>query len=398
MKFKIERTRLYEACRKVSKAASASKSSQIPELAGILMQADADKRILRLTCTDLSVSMQMKLKDVDVTESGEIVILNEMFTSMLGAMEGDEVGITVSNNTLQFQCGRTFVHTSTLPAEKYPAVKFSLPENTVQVSGLALLAKKTAAVANMGNNQTNYQGVQIRFTSETSTATAADGIRFLKSQGVNIADGELDLFIPERALNLLFGIVKIKDELYVGTVNNKAVFITDEYVFTTSLLNGDLSSVENIIQKFTAIYSATVKVKELAESLELCGTLLFGADQCVNITVNSRCLKISVENENGSISNDITVKNAVSMDGKVFHYNPKYLNDFIRSSTGELELSFTEKGFLMMKCGSNECVVSARSAAKIKPIPVKTVKTEKPDSKNKTTKGKTAKKSKTAAA
>lgn len=402
MKIKIERQRLYDACRKISRmAAPESKKSLFPETSGILMEADQAGGVIKLTCTDLNVSMLMKLKDVDISESGAVVVPSALFTSMLGAMEGDEVGISVYNDGIMaFQSNNTFVHVQTLKAENFPNIALTFPENTICVSGLSLMAKKTLSVADKTNDDPSYQGVQIKFSSDKTIATATDGVRFLKAQGINAADGELEMLLPERSLSLLCGILKASDELYVGKVNNCAVFMTSEFVFTTKLILGDLDKVERLMDKVVSKYGAVVDAKEFAEALDMCGVLMLNADPCVNVTVTDKCLNISVDNENGNISIDVTAAKVVSMEenkadstSKVFHYRPKLIYDFVKTCSGQVKAEFTENGVLKLTSDTSEYVISARSPAKIKvKEPVEAEEEPKTAPKTKSKKGKAAKK------
>jgi uncharacterized protein with von Willebrand factor type A (vWA) domain len=84
MNFKINRKRLYEACKKAIRAAAPESMSNIaPETAGILLEADSSKETLKLYCTDLKVSIMFSLKDVDVAVSGETVVSATLFTQIL---------------------------------------------------------------------------------------------------------------------------------------------------------------------------------------------------------------------------------------------------------------------------------------------------------------------------
>jgi len=366
MELKIERIRLRDACKKASKAAGTEKGVKLPVLSGILMQADAGKRTLCLTCTDLSSSMVIKLKDVDVKESGGVVIPSKLFTAMLDALEGGEVEITVRNKVVEYRCGGSVVEQPVFDADDYPNIGSEFPDGTIRISGLTLLTKQPQIVASKASNTNqNFRGVMLNFTPEKSTAAATDGARFTKTKSDNIADGELKLFIPEDALRKLCGIVNPKDELFIGLTKNKAVFITDNFVFTTSLMGGDLSSVENALNRIIVKYKAVVDAKELTEALDLCISMVQGVDSCVALTLNRDGVVLSVDNENGKIEMDVAASEVIT-DGKTFYYNPYFLYEFLKGCKGRVELLFDEKGFLTMKCGNSDYVVCNRNAPRVK--------------------------------
>jgi len=368
MELKIERIRLRDACKKASKAAGTEKIDiKRPVLSGIFMQADAGKRTLCLTCTDLSSSMVMKLKDVDVKESGGIVIPSKLFTAMLDLLEGSEVEITARNKTVKYCCGYSTVEQPVFDADDYPNIGSEFPDSTIRISGLTLLTKQPQIVAAKASSTgvQNYRGVMLNFTPEKSTASATDGARFSKNKGEKIADGDLNLFIPEDALRKLCGIVNPKDELFIGLAKNKAVFTTDNFVFTTSLIDGDLSRIEKTLSKFIVKYKAVVDAKELTEAVDLCISMVQGVDPCVVLALTDGVV-LSVDNENGKIGMDVAASEVISTDGKTFYYHPSFLYEFLKNCKGRVELLFDEKGFLTMTCGNSEYVVCNRTAPSVK--------------------------------
>jgi DNA polymerase-3 subunit beta len=369
MKFKVERKRLYDACRKVIRATASAKNT--PELTGILLEADG--RTLRLTATDLTVTMMMKLKDVDIRESGRIVI-PAVFTEMLGAMTGDTAEVTVRDSVVRLQCGAGFpiFRAPAMNAEQFPNVGIAFPETTICVQGIALIARQGAFVASERHDNPSFQGVQMRFAPDITTAASSDGIRFVRTKGDRIADGSLDLFIPERALKILCGIVRAGDELFIGAANNCAVFMTNELVFTARLTNGDLSNVESVIEKIVPAYSADVDSKAFAQAVDSCILMTQNADQCVNITLTGNSLMLTVDNENGSIEIEIEIEaetqSSSDINDSVFHYRPNFICEFLRSCTGAITLEFSDKGVMRMRSALSEYVVTPRKAAVIKEI------------------------------
>jgi DNA polymerase III sliding clamp (beta) subunit (PCNA family) len=362
----------------------------------ILVQADSDKRILRLTCTNLTVTMQMILKDVDVSVGGETVIPAMLFVNMLGLMDSENAELFVDGNVLRFKCGLSTVSLPTCSAEKYPKVKIKIPKIMTKVSGLTILAKKPVSIADERSHIDMHKGVQMNLSSGNSTACATDGKRFMIVHCMNVADSELNLFIPESSLNVLCGIVKPNDELYVGVSNNTAIFVSPGFMFSTMLLNGDLSGIEKRISEFASEYKATVDSKEFTQTLSMCMTLAsFSKSPCVEMAVTEDSLTISSESGESSVDDDITANDTIPMQDKVFYYNPKYLHEFAVSCVGELQLLFTQSGVLKMKCGLMEYVVSAQiPVVKSEPTqdskPSETKQTKAPKTKF-ATKGKTAK-------
>jgi DNA polymerase III sliding clamp (beta) subunit (PCNA family) len=388
MEFKVERKRLYDACRKVVKT-TAPKSDK-NELSGILLEADADRRVLRLTGTDLTVTMMMKLKDIDVSIPGKVVVPGTLFTEMLGAMTGETAEIMVQDSMVRVKSGISTFRAVTMNVENFPKIAIVPPQTTVCVMGLALISKQTATVVSSSNDEANYQGVQIRFSPDTSTATSSDGVRFMKSKGEGIADGNLDLFVSEKALKILYGIVRAGDELFIGEINNSAVFMTSEFVFSTRLTAGNLEKIETLMEKIVPKYTAVVDSKEFAQALDVCVSMTYGVDLCVNLTLMQKSLKLTVDNENGSSAIKVDAEKSTDMAGKVFHYRPTFIFDFLRTCSGKVIIELDERGIMKLRSSQTDYVVTPRKPAVIK-VKEETDKNKTPV-KVKTKKGKAAKK------
>ena len=178
MNFKINRKRLYDACRKVVKAAAPeSMANLVPETGGILLEADSTKETLKLYCTDMKVSIMLSLKEVDVFTSGKAVVSASLFTEILGNYEipgFEDIEITVDGNVMKFRCGKARSAIYTLSTENFPNVNIAFPQNTICVSGLTQIAKYAARIAEETEDHPVYDCVKVNFSPEKTTAIASD--------------------------------------------------------------------------------------------------------------------------------------------------------------------------------------------------------------------------------
>jgi DNA polymerase III sliding clamp (beta) subunit (PCNA family) len=355
---------LLAALKKVTKATAAR--THHTELSGVLFDTNLDKRTLTLSATDLSVSMQIILKDVEVDWNGKAVVHAKMLADMLGNMTADDAYVVSKQGGLRVQCGKSIFSAPVMDAEKFPNIIFAYPETTICVSGIALVSKQVASIVSEKNSNPAFGGVQMRFTPGISTAISTDGARFVKAKNQNIADGLLDLFLPERALKILLGIVRAGDDLYVGVINNSVVFMTSEFVFTTRLTDTNLNKIEETIKKIVPVCSVTVNAQELSQAVDFCISMVAGVDSCVNVTLKNEAMVLSVDNENGSTEFEVEAKNAKDLQGKVYHYRPNFIYDFLRSCAGDVTVDFDKQGIMILRSDTTEYIVMPRTAARIK--------------------------------
>ena len=88
MNFTANRMLLYDAVKTVLKVVNKNKG--IPEISGVLIEANADTGILTLTGTDIRTHIQRRLRQEHIVESGSI-ILNPILSEMLRLLAGETV-------------------------------------------------------------------------------------------------------------------------------------------------------------------------------------------------------------------------------------------------------------------------------------------------------------------
>ena len=88
MKFTANRLLLYEAAKTVQKTVRQNK--EIPEISGILIEADAESGILTLTGTDIRTHIQRRLRQEHIEESGSMIVM-PIFSDMLRLLDGEFV-------------------------------------------------------------------------------------------------------------------------------------------------------------------------------------------------------------------------------------------------------------------------------------------------------------------
>ena len=88
MEFIVNRKEMYNAVRKALKTASPVNDIVITEC--VLIEADAQKGVISVICTDFRTRIMCRVKAQSVTESGK-VILKPLVCSMLKLLEGETV-------------------------------------------------------------------------------------------------------------------------------------------------------------------------------------------------------------------------------------------------------------------------------------------------------------------
>lgn len=115
MKFTANRLLMYQAVKTVLKTVKQNK--EIPEIGGILIEADSNSGILTLTGTDVRTHIQSRLRQEYIEESGSI-ILKPILLEMLGRFSGETVTVEAEKGMATLRSDTCRYDISCLEAKK----------------------------------------------------------------------------------------------------------------------------------------------------------------------------------------------------------------------------------------------------------------------------------------
>lgn len=142
MNITINRMEMLGTARRM--ASIAPDDSPLEVLHGVLLEADAGSGKLALTATSLELSLMGRLP-CTATESGAFAIDAQMLTGMVEKLPEDTVEIIHPEGgaavTLRSGCAQYTV--PIWPRSSFPKLEIPFPEDTVKVSGIPDMAKRT---------------------------------------------------------------------------------------------------------------------------------------------------------------------------------------------------------------------------------------------------------------
>jgi len=95
MKFTCSQQSLSKALNTVSKAVTSR--TTIPILKGILLNAETDGK-LTLSASDLDISIQKTMTDINVIQEGSVVVLSKLFTDIIRKLPNEEILIELKSD------------------------------------------------------------------------------------------------------------------------------------------------------------------------------------------------------------------------------------------------------------------------------------------------------------
>lgn len=358
---------LHRAAKIVATAAVVNRD--IPEISGILIEANEDTGELQLTGTDIRTFIHKRLQgeEVHIEEGGGIVLKAKLFVEMLARLEGEMVSLKQFGKEVWISCGSATYAVVSMSPDAFPKFDVPFPEETVSITGIHNLLRRVLYASSCQDTQPALQGISIDLQKKASRASAADGYRMAIAYSPHCSDGDLHMVLHNKGVQTLLLVAAKNDALYVGIVNRYAVFFNRDVVFATLLLDGMTSPIQAkaVLSNIKPQYYACVDAKEFYAAFHvIANSFKANDDPCVNLAVRENTVFVTAESGLGLTQAKVHAEKAkpTSQDG--FCYIPRMLQDFLQRASGPLELVFDEMGFLVLKANQSLCAVSPRRPAK----------------------------------
>jgi DNA polymerase-3 subunit beta len=311
---------------------------------------DADKDRIRLSATDLEVSISSTIKG-EVAGKGAITIPAKKFSDIVRELPEAEVSVEVEGEKMRIRCEKASFMLIGLPADEFPQLPTFEKKRAVQWDAALLgdaLRKTKFAVS---TDETRYvlNGVLLEVKEDHARLVATDGKRLTYIQkDISVSDGiEFRGIVPIKAINELSRILGRGSEgdakeVSVGLGENQINFTVGDTSLTSRLIEGQFPNYSQVIpQKYErkvktntqsmihAIRRMSIFADEIASSIKM----NIGKDR-INITTNTPGV--------GEASEDVEV----SMEGSDISiaFSPGYILDALKNiDTEEVNLQLTSE-------------------------------------------------------
>lgn len=391
MKFSVKHPVMLEAVQTVLKVIS-KHSLPIPEIGGILIEANESGRLVTVTGMDIRTSIQRRLNQCHIEEGGAIVAPTSI-SEMIGLLAGETVVFETKKNILKICSGTVAYEIPCMRSEGFPKMKFPFPQDTICVKGLNSLIRRTCFTIDLHSSEAGkefMQYIKIDCSDGNTQAQATNGACIAVSRSPHCADGNLEMVLHGKAVQILNSIVAPKDELFVGISGSTAVFMKPDLIFSTLMFRGQYIEGTKLFQAVNPIYQATAEAKDFYSLLEYVTAILsINDDPCVNVQIKENQILAQVQTISGISRSSILAMNAVESPEQGFYYQPKLLLNCVRQCTGPVELLLDERGFMILSANQSRYFVGPRGPANI--YKKQKPETQKTKSKRKTVKQETKK-------
>lgn len=346
MKVTIHRAELLSAAKRGESIAP--KDSPLDVLKGLLLETDAANGVLTMTATNLETALEQKISGT-VTDDDAVVINARIFTEMLNKLPGDTVELERKPGKphLFLRSGEAEYLLPIWERSSYPKLEIPFPEDTVKVSGIPGMAKRTVFAAAQDNSKPLLKCVHLRFTRDGLRAAVGNGSCVITAKGDESSTGDISLLIPAPSLEKLARMCGDKDVFRVGTTGKSIVFLKENFAYSARLMEGEYIDTDSLIGSIRNHFVVLTGVAELRGALEFASCL--DADGKVCLRFEGQRLTFRCGNENGSSAVPTEVIPLMGMPQGETWYVSRQLMACLRSLTGTVKLGIAQSGMLTLE-------------------------------------------------
>ena len=358
MKVIVNRAEFLALCKCAARLAN--DSSPIEELRGVLLEADADTGQLSVSATNMEVSLRSQMK-ADVRDGGSLVLNAKMAVGMIGQLPGEQIGLYSQANTLLLAGGHAKYAVSVLPGRRYPPIDLPFPADTVQVSGVPAMSRRTVFAASSDQSRAVMQCVNLTFSDDGLKAVSSDGFRVMSAKGELKGGGAISMLIPARSLALLAGMCSDEDVFHVGTTGKSIVYMKEGFIFSARTMEGTYINTDSLFDSCQPLFTVLTDGEELYKAMDSVTTL--GGSGCVAaLKFESGGIEVSCNSDTGTARTTLEVIPLVGTPSGTYHYTADKLRECLRAMGGTMQLKVAQNGVLLMGTEQVSCLNMARRA------------------------------------
>ncbi len=311
------------------------KKQTLPVLSNVLLTIKDNH--LRLTGTDLEIEL-IGFVPLESQSSASVctVSARKLFDICRTLPEACQLRLSIEKNYLVVRAGESCFMLNTLPAEDFPnldASDYPVEFNLKQSSLKNLLLKTYFA---MGQQDVRHylNGTYLDISKQSITCVAADGHRLALASlsDDEIGAAEARIILPRKSvlelMRLLDSDGESKVKIQVG--DNRAQFVTADFIFTTKLINAQYPDYNRLIPKGTI--TATGDREAIKQALTRASILSNEKFRGVRFQLEPNTLRITANNSDREQAEEAV---ALEYGGNSMEigFNVAYLLDVVSAVT-----------------------------------------------------------------
>ena len=345
MEFEVNRIAMLEVAKNAGQVVPVR--SNIDVLNGVLVESDEHTNEVILTATNFDISIQHKVKAV-VEESGSVFIESKMLVGMLSLISSEFVSFSSTSPELVKVLGSNCSYEiNCISANHYPKPVMPFPEETVKLSGICSLAKRTIFAVSKEDSKPALQCVNIKLQNNAVHAVACDGIRMILVRNEAESFGNHEFLVPAKALRMLSSISTDEDIFEVGDVGDEIVFMKENMMLTVKKIEGSFIDVNKVVKAVISAYTATTDAYRIKEAIEL---MIIGENtEPLNIVLSNGHVNLRRNGSYSDVKSYVPANISKDTPDTGFYYNADNLYRLFKILEGKIRMEFDARGVMLVK-------------------------------------------------
>lgn len=354
MKIEVNKNKLIKTLSKADKIIS--KSSSLPVLACVVLEAIKDKLIIK--STNLEIGLR-EVIDAKILKEGEVAVPSNLFASYVSNLGKDENLLIEEKEGLLFVSGsNSETKLNLMSVEDFPSIPNTSDASSCEISSKELVEglKGVWYAASVSNMKPELSSVYIYSDSGELFFVATDSFRLAEKKIKAKVDNFESILIPQRnVLEIIRIFEDVDSKIKVNFDEDKISFeVKDEIYLVTRVIDGNFPDYKQIIPKESTT-TVTLLKNDFQNTLKVSNIFANNFNQ-VNFKVdatNGNLEIISKNTEKGESRN--IVNGAVDGESLEINFNQKYITDaFTSVGSDSLVLHFNGNGKPMVIKGVND--------------------------------------------
>ena len=335
MKFKISRSNFFKTLSHLQ--GIVDKKNSLPILSNILIEAEDNQLVLYSTDMDISIIEKI---NCDVMEKGATTINSQMLYDIVRKIDDNSEIEIISNNgkLLTLRSSGSRFSLACLPKEDYPIIEKDNSGINININSKILFKLIDKTKFAISNEETRYflNGLYFNVTNDENknvvTLVGTDGHRLAKFSH-EIA-GQIDqvfgVIIPKKTIYELTKLLsEINTDIEISISSNKIIFIIEDIVFISKLIDGNFPDYKRVIPKEN---NNILKINrdKLLSAVDRVSTIANEKSPVIKFKLLKNILNLNtINNESSTASEDLII----NYDGAEFEigFNSKYIMDILNN-------------------------------------------------------------------
>jgi DNA polymerase-3 subunit beta len=337
VKIVVDQARLSQKLQAV--AAAVPTKTTLPVLANVLFVAEGSE--LKLTATDLDLSMTTALP-AKVEEPGRACVPSKRLLEIVRSLPALEVRISVKNNSVRIQCGKSDFKISSGDPEEFPKVTDRMTEKgfTLASENLNQMIDRILHATSKDLSRLALTGVLWEFDKTKFSMVATDGHRLAKTvRSEKVPAGDVkEAIVPAKALEQLQKLTPDDGNVRVSVTPSYIMFDLGSTFVHSRLLEGPFPNYRPVIPAANK-HKLVVESDALAGATRRVAILANSLTHQIKFGVRPDAISLSVSTPDlGEAQEDVVA----AYDGPEMDigFNAAYLSDILKS-TGPEDVEFS---------------------------------------------------------